>query len=294
MSSHLFSYFKDGPRDAPGVRFATSRDGLRFEPVRGGAVLLSPEVGEGKLMRDPFIMRGVHQGDPWHLLWTTAWSGVTLGHATSHDLIHWSPQVAIPVMSSVPGTRNVWAPEMIWDPSAGCYVILWSSTVRGLFEATADSSEDGHNHRLWYVTTTDFESFSAPRILWDPGFSVIDATYLSDAELGLHLVIKDETLHPQRKHLRIARAMSPTGPFVDLSGPFTPDWVEGPTVARLGEWVYVYYDQYREGRYGAARTRDLRHWYDVTAEIALPAGARHGAITPIGQVAAERLNALFG
>ena len=276
-SIYLMSYFS-GSREAAerGLRLAASTDGLRYEPVAGGGVLLAPEVGESRLMRDPFLVHG--PDGLWHLLWTTSWEGVTLGHATSPDLMNWSPQRAIPVMGSVEGTRNVWAPEMIWDERAGHWVIFWSSTVAGRFTETAGTSEDSYNHRLWYATTRDFVTLSQPQVLYDPGFSVIDGTFLQHPELGLHLIVKDETLVPERKHLRIARADSPTGPFGPLSPPISPAWVEGPAVAIVGEWIYVLYDRYREEAWGAVRSRDLVTWEDASALIAVPAGARHGTI----------------
>src|SRR5688572_32121797 len=81
----LLSYFEGGRDATPGLRFAVSEDGLTFRPLHGGRVLLTPEVGEEKLMRDPFLVHGPRDSDPWHLLWTTAWNGVTLGHTTSDD-----------------------------------------------------------------------------------------------------------------------------------------------------------------------------------------------------------------
>jgi hypothetical protein len=91
-------------------------------------------------------------------------------------------------------------------------------------------------------------------------------------------VIKDETLTPVKKHLRITRAASPTGPFTQLSPAFTPDWVEGPATVAVGEWTYVFYDRYRDGKWGAARSRDLKIWEDASAMITVPPGARHGTI----------------
>lgn len=286
----LFSYFAGGRDATPGLRLAVSDDGLRFRALQGGKILLQPEVGEQKLMRDPFLIRAPGSEHRWHLLWTTAWNGTTLGHATSDDLLHWSPQRAIPVMQDVPGTRNVWAPEMIWDPARKHYVIVWSSTVEGRFVETAATSEDDYNHRLWYATTTDFKTFSKPAVLWDPGFSVIDATYLAHPTKGLHLIIKDETVAPPKKHLRIAKAASALGPFTDLSEPFSPDWVEGPTAIVVGEWTYVYYDRYRDGSWGAARSRDLQQWEDVSESISFPPGARHGTVIEVPTSIVQQLD----
>lgn len=274
----LFSYFTGGEGQSAGLRLATSADGLRFAPLAGGRPLLVPQVGEKKLMRDPFLLRGPGRDGLWHLLWTTAWEGVTLGHATSRNLVDWSPQRAIPVMAGVEGTRNVWAPEMMWDSRRGHYMLFWSSTVTGRFPETAGASEDAYNHRLWYTTTRDFQRFAPAQVLWDPGFSVIDASFLDHPRLGLHLIVKDETVNPPRKHLRIARAASPAGPFTALSAPFSPDWVEGPTAIVLGEWTYVYYDRYRDKAWGAARSRDLKTWEDVSDRLQMVPGARHGTI----------------
>lgn len=286
--AYILTYFAGGRDRTPGLRLATSSDGLHFTPARGGEIVLAPQVGESKLMRDPFLMQDAADKGLWHLLWTTAWEGVTLGHATSRDLLNWSQQRAIPVMASVPGTRNVWAPEMIWDARSGEYVIFWSSTVTGRFPETDGTSENGYNHRLWYVTTRDFVTVSEPRLMWDPGFSVIDATFLDHPTSGLHLIIKDETLKPEKKHLRIAKAASPTGPFTGLSAPFTPAWVEGPAQVVVGDWTYVLYDKYREGAWGAARSHDLVTWEDASALIGVPEGARHGTIVraPVALVAA--------
>ena len=78
--------------------------------------------------------------------------------------------------------------------------------------------------------------------------------------------------------LRSAPAHSPSVPFGALSAPFSPAWVEGPMAARIGDALVCYYDIYKEGRWGAAMTRDMATWQDVSDRLALPAGARHGSL----------------
>jgi hypothetical protein len=277
----LFAYFTTGrDGEGAGLKLATSDDGFAFRPLANGRSLLVPRVGEKKLLRDPFIF---HDGATYHLLWTTAWEGVTIGHATSSDLIHWSGQQAIPVMRDIPGTRNCWAPEAIRDPRTGAYMLLWSSTVEGRFLATAGTSESGYNHRLWQCSTADFIRFSPPEPLYDPGFSAIDGTFTHAPDGSLHLIVKDETVKPPRKWLRTAKADSPTGPFGPLSDPISPAWVEGPMTALIdhgpqGDALICYYDVYKEGRWGAAMTRDMATWQDVSTRLAMPPGARHGSL----------------
>lgn len=271
----LFAYFTTGKGEADGLKLAVSDDGFAFRALAGGRSLLVPQVGEKKLMRDPFLFR---DGEDYHLLWTTAWEGVTIGHATSRDLIHWSPQRALPVMANVPGTRNCWAPEAVYDSRSGHWRIFWSSTVEGRFTETAGTSESGYNHRLWSVETRDFLTFTAPAPLYDPGFSTIDGTFAQGPDGKLYLIVKDETVQPPHKWLQVAPAATPAGPFGPLSPPFSPPWVEGPMTAQVGDALICYYDVYKDGRWGAAMTRDMRTWQDVSARLSLPPGARHGSL----------------
>ncbi|MHA6721502.1 glycoside hydrolase family 43 protein [Sphingomonas sp. RS2018] len=274
----LFAYFTTGKGEALGLRFATSDDGFAFRALGGGHIVLTPQVGEKKLMRDPFLFRSPGRDAPYHLLWTTAWEGVTIGHATSRNLIDWTPQQGISVMADVPGTRNCWAPEAIVDPRTGVVSIFWSSTVTGRFTETAGTSESGYNHRIWATTTRDFTSFTPAKPFYDPGFSVIDATFATAPDGGLYLIVKDETREPPRKWLQVARAQGPNGPFGPLAAPFTPAWVEGPMTARVGDALVCYYDVYTAGRWGAKMTRDMVTWEDVGARLSMPAGARHGSL----------------
>ncbi|KQM22792.1 beta-galactosidase [Sphingomonas sp. Leaf24] len=285
----LFAYFGTGKGEATGLKLAISDDGFTFRELGGGQSYLAPMVGEAKLMRDPFVFRGAGRDAAWHMVWTTAWDGVTIGHATSRDLRHWSPQRALPVMAGVPGTRNCWAPEAIWDARSKRFVIFWSSTVAGRFAETAGTSESGYNHRLWYVTTRDFVTFSEAAVLYDPGFSVIDGTFATGPGGKLHLIVKDETLTPPRKYLQVASAASPTGPFGKPDTPFTPSWVEGPMTTAIDGETVCYWDVYRDGKWGAAATRDFVQWRDVSARLSMPAGARHGSLVRIPRATAVAL-----
>ncbi|MCJ2182918.1 glycoside hydrolase family 43 protein [Novosphingobium sp. 1949] len=287
----LFAYFSTGKGERDGLKLAVSEDGFAFRPLRGGAPVLVPQVGEAKLLRDPFVFRGEGRDAPYHAVWTSAWDGVTIGHATTRDFVTWTPQRALPVMAGVAGTRNCWAPEAIYDPARRCTVLFWSSTVEGRFAETAGTSENGYNHRLWYTTTSDFEDFAVPQVLYDPGFSVIDGTFARAPGGGLWLVVKDETVTPPRKWLRAASAGGPLGPFAPLGAPFSPGWVEGPMTVRLGDALVCYFDVYRDGRWGAAITRDMVRWEDVSARLDLPQGARHGSLVRVGRALVERIEA---
>ncbi|WP_140986185.1 glycoside hydrolase family 43 protein [Asticcacaulis tiandongensis] len=286
----VFSYFKNKDRQAQGLHLAISADGRRYEAIGDGKPLLVPEVGQGKLMRDPCLLKDP-QRELYHLVWTTGWTDITIGYASSPDLINWSEQRAIPVMQAFEGTRNTWAPEVIYDDKAGHFMIFWSSTITGAFPETAGQSEDNYNHRLYYTTTKDFLTFSDARLLYDPGFSVIDASFLR-RKGKLYMFIKDERLKPEHKYLQWVEAKSPTGPFSPLSEPITESWVEGPTAINLGKEVLVFFDKYRTNQFGAVATRDFVTWRDVTADIVIPQGASHGTIIPVSRNRYKRLKTL--
>jgi lysophospholipase L1-like esterase len=285
-TAFLFSYFVNNGED--GLHLAWSRDGYEWGALNAGRSYLKPEVGESKLMRDPCLLR--RPDGTFHMVWTTAWQGKTIGYSSSKDLITWTPQRAIPVMAQEPAAINCWAPEIVWDDKRGEFLIFWATTITNKFLETAAGGDERYNHRMYATTTRDFKTFTSTRLFYDPGFNVIDATILP-AHGRFHLVIKDETRHPVKKHLRIASSDDITGPYQNLSTPFTRDWVEGPTALQVDDAYLVYYDAYRDHRYEAKRSRDLRTWEDITGRISFPRGARHGtALAVPGAV----INTLLG
>jgi beta-xylosidase len=289
--AYVFAYFTKNGED--GLHLAASGDGYRWEKLGGGASYLKPAVGISKLMRDPCIVRG--PDGTFHMVWTAGWNEGGIGYASSKDLVHWSEQRYLPVMAHEPGTLNAWAPEIAWDGKHGEFVIFWSSTVPGKFPATDGSSEDKYNHRIYATTTRDFTAFTPTRLFYDPGFSVIDATFLR-ANGRDYLLVKDETRHPPKKYLQLAEAESVQGPFRKLGAPITPPglWTEGPTALQVGQDTIIYYDAYTSKHYGALRSRDLVNWEDVTAQMHFPDEGsplrmRHGTALAVPAAVVESL-----
>ncbi len=284
---HLFTYFIGNGAD--GLHLAWSEDGYRWQALGGGASFLAPQVGKDKLMRDPSVVAG--PDGTYHLVWTTGWWDRHIGHASTRDFVTWSDQQSIPVMEHEPATRNAWAPEVSWDAERGRFLIYWSSTIPGRFAETAGASEDGLNHRLYATTTTDWKAFEPTRLFCDPGFSVIDAAPLPGGDGKHRLVVKDETVNPPKKHLRVAVADDPEGPWRDFGAPISRDWVEGPTAIRVGADTLLYFDVYKEKHYGALRSRDLNLWEDITSSVSLPLGARHGTMIAVARSLVEKIKA---
>lgn len=274
---YLFAYFKGNGED--GLHFACSKDGYKWSALKHDASYLTPMVSKDKLMRDPCIIRG---GDGlFHMVWTVSWNEKGIGYASSKDLVHWSEQQYLPVMEHEAGARNCWAPEITYDDKTGVYMIYWSTTITGKYPETAAVKESGYNHRLYYVTTKDFITYSPAALLYEPGFNVIDATIVKDGKRFM-MVMKDETIEPVRKNLRLAFSNALTGPYSSAGKPITgPYWAEGPTTLKVGQDWLIYFDKYRDKKYGAIRSSGLQEWKDVSDQVSLPAGIRHGSILKI-------------
>ncbi len=284
---YLFSYFLGDGED--GLHLAWSRDGLKWDVLNNGRSYLVPQVGESKLMRDPCVLQG--PDGQFHLVWTTSWEGKTIGHASSRDLVKWSEQKAVPVMAHEPDARNCWAPEIIYDPQKQHYLIFWSTTITGRFPETALSgSRPDRNHRIYSTTTRDFDAFTPTRLHYDGGYNVIDATMIRGDD-GWLMFVKNETEKPiPEKNIRLIRTPAPDGPFPRPSLPITGDyWAEGPSAVRIGDRYHVFFDKYRERRYGCVRSSNLETWEDVSAEVAFPDGARHGTVLPVRRRVVELL-----
>jgi hypothetical protein len=247
------------------------------------------------LMRDPYLVRG--PDGTWHLLWTWGWTRkegagkLNIGYTSSRDLVKWMPQRAIAVFENEPAARNVWAPETVWDETRREWVIFWATTIPGRFPDADPKAESAYNHRLYAITTKDWNTFSAPRLWFDPGFNCIDATLVRAGKRWI-MVFKDERREPLQKNLRLAFGGTPQGPWTGVTPPITSSWVEGPSVLRIGKESWIYFDHYQKPRhYGAVRTRDWKSFEDVTSQVSFPDDHRHGTVVQITEAEARRLKA---
>ncbi len=152
-------------------------------------------------MRDPCIVRGAD--NKFHMVWTVSWNDKGIGYASSPDLIHWSKQQFISVMKDEPTAKNCWAPEIFYDKDKKLYMIYWATRIPGRFVVGDTSGDDKYNHRLYYITTKDFKTFSKTRLLYDQGFNVIDATIQKNGKQYI-MFLKDETKKPPQKNIGIA------------------------------------------------------------------------------------------
>ncbi|HRG82410.1 MAG TPA: glycoside hydrolase family 43 protein [Chitinophagaceae bacterium] len=270
--AYLFTSFHE-PADK-GLRMLYSFDGKKWNDL--DTVLLQPKVGEQKVMRDPSMIQD--KNGIFHLVWTSSWRGDKgFGYASSKNLINWSEQWFIPVMKHEPTTVNVWAPELFYDDIRDQYMIIWASCIPGRFERGIEA--DSNNHRMYLSTTRDFVTFTDTKLFLDPGFSVIDAVILKKGDKDYVMVLKDNT-RPER-NLKVAFANDPMGPWTNISKPFSVSFTEGPTVLKTEDQWLIYFDSYQKKIYEAVQTKDFKSFENITENVQVPAGHKHGTILPV-------------
>lgn len=282
QKNYLFAYFIEVTQGrGDGLRLAHSHDGRHWGAIGAGKVFMPASVGGGSF-RDPHLSRT--PDGLYHLVWTTScvpWAEPNcvqdrgLGHATSPDLVTWAAADYITMDLNV---EHVWAPETFYDEQTGQTMIFWSSPV----DATADPDP----HDIYYVLTSDFQTFTEPAILYSrPGRNFIDATIYDRGDDYL-MVIKDEA--DGQKNLRALVSSELFGPnawTVDPSAPLTGNYAaEGPSFLERDGSLFIYFDKYGEGAYGALEASTTlaldtpAAWTDISASVFFP-GVRHG--TPI-------------
>jgi len=254
-----------------GLRLLYSYDGYKWTDLNH--TFLKPEVGNQKVMRDPSIVKG--PDGVFHLVWTSSWKGDKgFGYTSSKDLINWSEQKFVDVMGHEPSAVNVWAPELFYDDEGKQFIIIWASTIPHRF-SKGEEDED-NNHRMYYTITRDFKTFTPGRLFLDPGFSVIDAVIVKRNTKDYALVLKDNT-RPNR-NIKVAFGSTPLGPFQGVSEPFTGNFTEGPSLAKLSKEYLIFYDSYKDKKYGVMRTTDFKSFADVSDQTSIPQDHKHGTV----------------
>jgi len=266
---YIFTSFTEPANE--GLRYMYSDDGIHWDRIPG--VWLKPSIGKEQVLRDPSITRS--PDGVYHLVWTSSWKGdLGFGYASSRDLITWTNQQLIPVMKNEPTTVNVWAPDLFYDTEKAEFVVVWASCIPNRFKQGKEDVKN--NHRLYYITTKDFKTISNTKLLYDPGFSSIDATIVKRKTNDYVLVFKDNT-RPNR-NLKVAFSTSPTGPYSKSGPSFSQHFVEGPAVEKVNDHYMIYFDEYKKFKYGAVQTDDFIHFTNMSTVIAVPQGHKHGTI----------------
>ena len=184
-TDYVFAHFTgtEGSATAEQIYFATSNDGDTYSDTRpNNQPVLSWNSGD-RGVRDPYLVRSP-EGDTFYLIATdlsiyyrggwgnaqaTTTGSLSLVVWESNDLVHWSAPRLTDVASGIAGAGMAWAPEAFWDDAKQQYVAYWAT-------ASSATNQLGDATNVYYATTRDFRTWSAPVKWIDRSGSVIDTT----------------------------------------------------------------------------------------------------------------------
>lgn len=293
--AYLFTYFTGNHISEEAVCYAVSMDGYSYWALNGGKpVLDSKVISSTGGVRDPHILRG-EDGKTFYMVLTdmvsaNGWdSNRAMVLLKSNDLVNWTHTV-INMQKKYEGQeslKRVWAPQTIFDPEAGKYMVYWSMQYAG-----------GPDVIYYAYANDDFTDLEGePKVLFLPENrkSCIDGDIVYKDGV-FHLFYKTEG---HGNGIKVATTHSLT------SGQWTeePDYkqqttdaVEGAgTFKLIGQDKYILmYDVYMKGRYQFTETTDLKNFKVIDNDVKMNFHPRHGTIIPITRDELLRITEKWG
>lgn len=295
-AAYLFTYFTGNAGTEEAIRFAISYDGYHYRALNGNLPVISSEViSTSGGVRDPHILRGKNEKTFYmvatDMVSANGWdSNRAMVLLKSSDLVHWTSSVVHMQQKGYAGyedLKRVWAPQTIYDPEAGKYMVYWSMKFG-----------DGPD-RIYYAYAnagfTDIEG--EPKLLYLPenGKSCIDGDIVFHNG-KYHLFYKTEGHGNGIKKAVTASLTSGKWTEYDEYLQQTDRAVEGSSVFRLndsGKYILMY-DVYMDGKYQFTESSDLLHFRVVDESVSMDFHPRHGTVIPITAAEADRLERKWG
>ena len=269
--------------------YSVSRDGLVWETLNDGKVILETYLGHPTLTRGgdgKYYMIGVSTGQTPHypVLWF------------SDDLVVWGHR-DVSAFNYKNDTYYYGAPKVWYDSASGRYIITWHAGITGVDNA----QEEWESKRTFYILTEDFETFTPADRLFDftgddADMATIDTIIEKEGDT-YYAIIKDERWPdkcPTGKTIRIASSSSLTGPYTNPGPPVTPAWREAPSIVRSpdGQGWYLYTEQYPTA-YELYRCSSLAG--SMWSQVAFtPPVARHGWVMRIDETQYQAIVDAYG
>lgn len=309
--AYLFAYFRNDAKTTNGenVFYAVSKDGYNYEALNGGVPVASASQGTGH-SRDPYIMKAQDGAEyKYYMVATDAnttnnYNNTGLHTWGSNDLITWD-ELANPQFATDKGggsktiTNMCWAPEAIWDPVAGKYMVYFATN-----EADSAANESA---KIYYSYTADFRTFTEKKVLFDPGYGVIDADITPYGNGYVMLYKKEASSGTGAKKVwyTFKTGKSPSNSdgeydaanakiFVSVSN----TQAEGPQVFPIsGTSSYgVLADYFSDGGFGFSYTSDFESYSKISADNCSinHLNPSHGCIIPISDMEYYNLSQAFG
>lgn len=294
-SAYLFAYFTGNRVEEEAVRYAISKDGFNFYTLNNNQpVIDSKQISSTGGVRDPHILRS-QDGKTFYMVLTdmTSHLGWSSNRAMvllkSNDLINWTSSV-VNIQKKYKNQENllrVWAPQTVFDPEAGKYMIYWSM-LHG----------NGVDIIYYAYANKDFTDIEGePKQLFIPknGRSCIDGDIVYKDSL-FHMFYKTEG-HGNGIKLATTKSLT-SGNWTEYDDykQQTKDAVEGAGVFKLinSDKYILMYDVYMRGTYQFTESYDLQNFTVIDEAISMDFHPRHGSIIPITQHELEKLTDKWG
>ena len=206
---YLYAHMSD---NGEYTAYAISRDGYNYEDIIDGKAIMDPEEHariEGG-QRDAYITRS-YDGTGYVMVNTDMcvrktgkWTNFGIDLLKSDYLIHWTavtfdfrkgPQIFIDpnspsVYENFANVIRVWAPQIFWDPN-----YEWPNKEKGgyfVYYSMWNPSEESYDRMYYSYADKSFTQLTQPKLLFDWGYSTIDAD-INLLDDGLyHMMIKKE------------------------------------------------------------------------------------------------------
>lgn len=290
LAYYLFAYFNGNSQWQEQICFALSTDGYNYTPLNNGdPIINSTDIALKQAVRDPHILRG--EDGYFYMVVTDmksseGWSsndGMVL--LRSADMVNWTySAIDFPTRWPHRFDRNsltqVWAPQTIYDPEEGKYMVYYAI------------GESGKNYITYYsYANEDFTDLTEPQVLYNHnGMNTIDADIVWHDGM-YHMFFKTEG---QGNGIQKATAKTLRGEWKAEYKYLqqTSEAVEGSGVFKLidsNEWILMY-DCYTSGKYEYCSSTDLSNFtYKCNSANTNIFTPRHGTTIAITAEEAQRL-----
>ena len=302
-TGYLFAHFIGDSGEGEQIYFSLSRDGLHWQDLKKGEIILRSDIGEMGA-RDPFLIRSpwaegsryfliatdlrIAAGKGWHVAQYEGSRDILVWE--SDNLVDWEGPVAHTI--GVEGAGCVWAPEAIYDAEEDAILMFWASMVK----LPGDSEP---KQRIYASYTRNFKEFSEPFIFMEKENHVIDSTIIEDKGI-YYRYTKDETT----KNICVdcSSTLKPED-FKEVKSETLSDLfgVEGPEIYKLSgteEWCLIV-DRFATHKgYLPLVSSDLSTGeFKILADDEFDMGTtikRHGGIIPVTEEEYTALVERFG
>ncbi len=293
--AYLFTYFTGNHISEEAVCYAVSMDGYSYWALNNNKpVLDSKVISSTGGVRDPHILR-CEDGKTFYMVVTDMVSGNgwdsnrAMVMLKSTDLVNWTHSV-INMQKRYEGQENlkrVWAPQTIFDPEIGKYMVYWSMQY--------GTGPDVIYYAYANKDFTDLEGEPKPLFIPENKKSCIDGDIVYKDGV-YHLFYKTEG-HGNGIKVATTRSLT-SGQWVESPDykQQTPEAVEGAgTFKLIGQDKYILmYDVYMKGRYQFTESTDLEHFKVIDSEVKMDFHPRHGTIIPITRDELLRITEKWG